>query len=150
MKDAMLEYLLNPVVPERVDEAKASGGVATPAVRGTYNVESERARSLKEDGYIICGLIVAKQPDDFEHTAHSLFEIYSSEKVFPVLLCSEHLMTWKRSGFTVEWYSPDVPDAEAWLNDMRMVWGMDLVTDLDMFVEAHLNFSARNSNWATT
>lgn len=145
----MLDYVLNPLVPERIDEGKALGGVATPAVRSTYNIESDRARLLKEDGYIICGLIVADQPDDFEKAAHSLFEIYSSEKAFPVLLCAEHLMTWKRSGFAVEWYSPDAPDAEAWLDDIRMVWGMDLVTDLDLFIEAHLNFSARDANWAT-
>ena len=148
MRDAMLDYVLNPLVPERIDEGKVLGGVAMPAVRRTYNVESHRARSLKEDGYIICGLIVAKQPGDFEKTAHSLFEIYSSEKVFPVLLCSEHLMTWKRSGFTVEWYSPDAPDAAAWLDDIRMVWGMDLVTDIELFIKAHAHSRANKIRFA--
>lgn len=135
MRTAMLDYVLNPAIPERIDENEVRGGVATPAVRKAYIIESQRARSLKDDGYIICGLIVTASPAGHQDAAHTLYEICSSEKVFPVLLCAEDLMPWKRSGFAVEWYSPDSTGAEAWLDDIRLVWGMDMVTDLHTFLQ---------------
>ena len=59
-------------------------------------------------------------------------------------------MTWKRSGFAVEWYSPDTPNAEAWLNDIRKVWDMDLVTDLKLFIKAHAHSQANNIRLAAS
>lgn len=142
----MLNYRLNPIVPECIDQPKTPGEYSIPAVRSGYCVESNVARSLKADGYVICGLIATARPDDLDGVAHSLFEICSSEKVFPVLLTAENLMTWKRYGFTTEWYSPDHPNAETWLSDVRDVWGMDIVTDLSLFIEAHGNSLASDAD----
>jgi hypothetical protein len=133
----MLEYQLGPIVPKSIDGRKARGKILTPAIRSGYCVESHAAQSLKEDGFVICGLTVTQQPEDFEEMAHSLFEICSSEKLFPVLLAAEYLMAWKRHGFTAEWYSQDSPNADAWLDDLRDAWGMDVVADLPLFIEIH-------------
>lgn len=133
----MLTYKILRDGPISIDGATAKGEVIAPPMQTTFNLSSKRAQALKADGQVICGIIADGQIEDIARVAHSIYEVCSSKMVFPVLLCSSDLMMWKRTGFAMEWYSPTATNADAWLEDIRGVWGLDMIVTVDEFLQVY-------------
>ncbi len=132
----MFDYSVAPAGPHKIEKDDFSGAFRAVGSADSYIPPSRRAEKLKKSNYIVCGIVIDRVVADFDEIAHDIYEICSSKSVHPVILTDHRLPEWKRRGFDVEWHSAKLPSSDAYLNDLRSVWDMDVVTSIDTFVQA--------------